>query len=378
MDDSASRKWITDRNQRIHPEWRHGKSHPCPRCGSTGRHCVTFPDGWIWCMHDNTGFPSKSYMGGYFHRTGDFEPEVRLHVLDSEQEVRASPSVLHAVYSQFLSLCGLDDGDPFGDNVFFVHDQGHLGDLLRRGFTREEIVSHQFASLDRDGRRQIAKQLLADCGDDILGHVPGLYLSRRGNTGDTRPDIAGRAGLLIPVRDVENRIVGILIACDDGINGPKYLWLSSLGKEGGGGPGAPHHHARPVGPVIDSRGYLFEGILKGTLAADRLGVEGVCLPGVNSCRGIVDSFRRMGKQEIVVAFDMDAQTNPTVLRARNAAATELAAAGFDVLLAEWDPAFKGIDDALLADRQIAIRPYPFKRRSGQLEPVVDFAPNVVR
>src|SRR5205814_2240843 len=81
---------------------------------------------------------------------------------------KAPPDVLHTVYTRLGRLCPLTPA--------------HRAQLRARGLTDEQIARHGYASLPATGRSAIAKRLLADCADGILGHTPGLWLSTRGRT----------------------------------------------------------------------------------------------------------------------------------------------------------------------------------------------------
>ncbi len=372
--------------QHVPPEWRHNlkNSRPCPRCGkgsdsdrrgqgSQHERCYGFtkPDGWTTCTVVVSDRPVREGLGGWWHWAGDgFAGEPIFTVYETTDE-RADPDVRHAVYSWLLARLGLDDGDPHGDNVFFSGgDRGHLGDLLDRGLSETEIRQRWYASHRREGRREIAAAMVAEFGEATLrDHLPGLYWSKRGNTDDERPDLAGTTGILVPFRDVERRIVGLQIRADQATaTHGRYSWFSSIGKEGGCGSGSPIHISSPIGPMTDARLWVTEGPIKADIASTRRGAVFAAMPGVSSGRAeVIDTARQLHAPAAVIAFDRDAETNPHVMLARDALASEFAAAGFPVLLAEWDDASKGIDDAIIAGVEITIRPYPLQRRAGQME-----------
>ena len=129
------------------------------------------------------------------------------------------------------------------------------------------------------------------------------------------------------------------------------------------------HVARPIAASIDPQSpvVMTEGPLKADLAADELGGIVIAVPGVTVTAGVLPVLRALNVAEAIIAYDMDANAKPQVLRARDDLAALLLAASLDVELATWDAAQKGLDDALLADVEILVIPYPLQRRSGQLE-----------
>jgi len=215
-----------------------------------------------------------------------------------------------------------------------------------------------------------------DFGDDIVGRVPGLFLSKKGGTGQPYPTLAGRAGLLIPVNDAAGRIAGFQIRRDDagpttvGAMSSRYAWFSSSDRSGGCGSGAPIHVARPVseGSPGDAA-WITEGPLKADIAADRLGRVVLGLPGAHHRDGVQPALRAGGAKRAVIAYDMDRLAKPTVQRAADRLAVELTASGIPVQRASWDPGHKGLDDALVAGLTPTVTPYPIARRPGQLERV---------
>ena len=64
--------------------------------------------------------------------------------------------------------------------------------------------------------------------------MPGLYENEAG-----RWSVAGATGMLVPVRNIEGRIVALKIRADEA-EGSKYTYLSST-KYGGPGPGSQVH-----------------------------------------------------------------------------------------------------------------------------------------
>jgi hypothetical protein len=59
----------------------------------------------------------------------------------------------------------------------------------------------------------------------------------------------------------------------------------------------------------------------------------------------------MGVKRIYVAFDMDADSNQAVAKARDRVILDGIASGYNIELIQWDKQYKGIDDFLLAKMQ---------------------------
>lgn len=268
---------------------------------------------------------------------------------------RPEPATQDAIARRLLALCPLNDA--------------HRANLRDRGMRPERIAAGGFGSLPATGRRAIAGLLLAEFGAATMERFPGFYY-RRDNQGRRYPMLAGCAGILIAILDAADRIVGFQIRADAPGSGPRYLWFSSNERDGGSGSGAPIHVAGALsGAASTAHVWITEGALKGTIAADLLGQWVIALPGVHGTGNLIAILRSLGVTRSTIAFDMDASANVHVLKARDALASLLLAAGIAIDLATWDPACKGIDDLLHAGGEPTIVPYPLQRRAGQLEPI---------
>lgn len=245
---------------------------------------------------------------------------------------RAEPEDLDRAYKALLEELNLSEE--------------HRADLTRRGFRLEDIKRYGYRSFPVRGRAALAKKLVERFGADICASVPGLFLK-------TDPDgeywsLAGPAGMLIPVRDPEGRIVALKVRVDDPGVGPKYLYVSSK-KYDGPGPGAPIHvplHASGTTSHTEIR--LTEGELKADLASTLDPVFTVSIPGVSAWRGIIPYFQNTGAQSVRLAFDADFNENNHVARGlvRTALAIERKTLA-TVALELWSPdKGKGIDDLL--------------------------------
>jgi hypothetical protein len=222
-------------------------------------------------------------------------------------------------------------------------------DLRRRGLTDAQIDALPFGSLPADGpsRYAIAAAVVTELGPRAFGAVPGLYANDNGAA-----RLAGYPGLLIGV-EVASCLVGLTMRPHDpAIRGDgKYRWLSSAKRPGGVGSGAPCGVTFPVGwdpasPV--RRVVVTEGILKGYVAAQKLGIPVITMPGATITAGVLPLVRQLGATDVVSAYDADRTTNPHVGQAESALIQELTGAGVTVHRATWPANYKGIDDALAA------------------------------
>ena len=164
--------------------------------------------------------------------------------------------------------------------------------------------------------------------------------------------IAGRSGLLIPVRTADGLIQGLQIRLDGARAKRKYRWLSSGGLNGGTESEAFIH---VTGDRYRNTVYVTEGPLKGD-AASLLSGDAlfVCVPGVNVSRGLFETLSALGAKNIALAFDADRLINPNVKRAAESTAAYLRRAfGARVTVKSWDAACKGIDDYCLSLRESA-------------------------
>jgi single-stranded DNA-binding protein len=209
-----------------------------------------------------------------------------------------------------------------------------------RGMTPEQVDRGMYRTLPEGGRAELGERVARVV--DPAG-VPGFW--RLGG----RWRVAGPAGLVVPVRDVRGRVVGLQVRRDDPGGGPRYMWLSSAGRPGGTPARALCHVAWPPGlPCL--RVWVTEGPLKADIASGLLGEPVVAVPGVNTWKscGLLEALQEMCPDEVVLAYDADAETNPFVDRAADELGRALRGSGYRVWLARWPlAAGKGLDDLLL-------------------------------
>lgn len=249
----------------------------------------------------------------------------------TEEKPYPSPDRLHEVYSTLIGLLGLS-----------LFHRRHLYGKKRR-MTPLEVAAAQYRTLPpQEEIRQYIAGRVAEIVDP--GGIPGFFRC------EGSWSLAGPPGLMIPVRDWEGRVRGFQIRTDRGKQ--KYVWFSSSNPEKYPG-GAKVRVTCHVAGLRKERVWITEGPLKADIAAKFLNETVIAVPGVALWRatGLVGDLRAHGVKEAVIAYDVDAATNPNVAKAANEMGKALQAAKIGVVYAAWESCYKGIDDLLLAGRE---------------------------
>lgn len=229
----------------------------------------------------------------------------------------------------------------------------HRAALARRGLSPKAIQEGGYRSLPVAGRWPVIDRLERR-GLDLSG-VPGFARSRTGQGWN----LYGRAGLLVPVRDLQGRILGCQVRADADDAGPRYRWLSTPDTEnrvGGASSGAPCHVA---GRKLVRRRWavwVTEGPLKAEVASHLLSVPMLGVAGVANWRKALPVIQVLEVQRVILAFDQDesAKTRQAVERNLADFRETLESMGSQVLVASWGRG-KGVDDALQMKQWISVR-----------------------
>jgi hypothetical protein len=234
----------------------------------------------------------------------------------------------------------------------------HQKELEQRGYLREEIERRAYRTLPLQHRAYLAGQ--AHGGDaSLLAGVPGFYL-RTGSDGSAFWTLAGRPGLLIPCLDSWGRIRAFRVRPDEpGPDGAKYVWLSSKGRPGGTGSGTHCHVSRPLsGRLQDVAVWVTEGEIKADLASERLGAVLLSIPGVGLWSRCLPDLADLlpGGGRVVIAMDADWRDKPPVHTAAWRLCLASGLLGYEVKVASWHTAKKGLDNLLTAGLTPALRP----------------------
>jgi len=315
------------------------RANPCPHCGHGDGWCWASVDGRFTCCRrvqgerasvreDKNGQEYYVTRNGDAGVSGDGEPPEAPAA--EWRETPADVATRDRVYRALIARLGISGDDT--------------RKLRERGLPGHAIESGGYASLpaSEGERAAVVRDLSRSLGAHYLLDVPGFY--KRNGSKDVR--LAGSPGLLIPVRDDEQRVVACLIRVDtvsDG--GGKYRWLSAPPETVGCGPGLCVHVPIHDGPHDVVR--ITEGPLKADIATTLSGTLTMGLPGVGAWKLALPSLRRLGARRVLIAFDADARTNPHVARPLSRIATALEQERYEVAIELWPAsAGKGIDDVL--------------------------------
>jgi hypothetical protein len=287
----------------------------------------------VVCYRTPSDEPSAD--GGFIHRIDVARAASLPTVALAPSVERAPDAVLDRAYRAMLSRLGLSSA--------------HRAALHARGLTDEQIARAGYATLPIQGRATLARALIEAVGEDLAARVPGYAVCEQ--DGRSWASIVGAAGLLVPCRDSQGRIVGVQVRRDDPGDGARYLWLSSRSKGGAGASTVAHV------PVVapDARRdevIVTEGPLKGDVVTALDGRLCVAVPGVSAWRRALDVIEALRPRSVLVAFDADLLTNPAVKLAHDKLCAALAARSIPCASLRWPPSLgKGLDDALLSHRR---------------------------
>lgn len=318
--------------------WHEVSRHdPCGMCGKASW-CATSTDGtWAICRRGDAGTGlrrvDKAGAEYWLYRLTGPAPGTRpppVEVPPVPTTTAADPATRHRVYRALLAELSLTPA--------------HRQALRQRGLRDDEMARREYRTLPVQGRAALARRLVERYGPAVCTRVPGLYLAQR--AGRRWWSLAGAAGLLVPVRDLDGQIVALKVRADAPGAGSKYSTVSSA-THGGPGPGANVHVplAAPPGETVR----VTEGELKGDVATALSGLLTVSIPGVAMWRQALPVLQACKARRVLLAFDADWRAKAHVAQALGHAAFALVAAGYAVEVEAWDPALgKGIDDLLAA------------------------------
>lgn len=263
-------------------------------------------------------------------------------------------------------------------------------DLARRGLSKAQILRNGYWSFGGEGfdyehLQQVFEDTLLrenSCVYEYPGYIPGFYSANgywRGNdeVKAHRFKIVERSngGYLIPVRSLKGEISGFQMRHfkdehTDEKKFAKYTWLSSNQKKTGVGvnkceqihhtgfkPAYGEYGERTVQP--EKVVYLTEGALKADVAAYLSGKPFIALIGVSNTSQLAGEMEmlksKVGTETINLCIDMDYQTNKYVKKAVRKMVRIIKDAGLKVRFMQWDAAYKGVDDYLLAKRENGVK-----------------------
>lgn len=322
-------------------EWPDVSPHRrCPVCGA-GSWCQVKRDGTVvLCKRDAGGREKENSRGEvfYVHVMHGVDPRTVLPPLPPSV-ARAPADDLDRAYQMMLDALPLDRSDRAG--------------LRARGLTDEAITANGYATLPLEGRARFAREVIGRVGEDTARAVPGIVWKEDEARGRGWWSVGGSPGLLIPVRDLLGRIVALKVRRREVDPGQqRYLYLSSATRGGASADNALHV-PRAARAGVGARLVITEGELKADVATHLLAPDGwvaVSIPGVGAWRAGLAFAVEAGAQEVAVALDMDAASNPIVRGARDELVQALRARVRKVSLWKWDARWKGLDDYLARPR----------------------------
>lgn len=317
----------------------------CPICGHAGRCKYAAGRRVVLCFRVEPGsFRPAQGNVGWLHRLDD-APKADAPAAPPPRTADLAPAELRAeAYRLLLARLSLH--------------RRHRDALRRRGLDDAAIDQAEYRTLtgDEPDRWALGRHLFDRLGDAVFG-VPGV-VRRRARNGRPYVTVGGRPGLVVPVRDADGQVAGLLTRPDDPGRGGKYQWLHAAG-----GPANRAACHVPVFNRDDETAVLTEGALKADVIR-RLSAERdlplapwyvVGLPGVTGVERVVPLLRRRMPSRVLLAFDSDQVHNPVVSVAMARALLLLRRNGFPVGVLAWpQPLGKGLDDVLRDQRHAEI------------------------
>jgi hypothetical protein len=255
------------------------------------------------------------------------------------QAERADTASLDLVYRALLAALGLETR--------------HRQNLRQRGLSDGAIAQCGYRTLPEQGRYRIVHRLVDQFGTDLIGKIPGFIWRENHRDGYwTLSMKPGQTGLVVPVRNSDCAITGLIVRCDDPGDGGKYRWLSSRHHDGPGPLVSVHVPSHTSDTKIIR---LTEGVLKADVATALSGVLTIGLPGVGPWKLALPVLEHLKPDSVLLAWDSDWRSNSHVARSLGDCAKCLRKQGFMVQVEDWDPhVAKGIDD-LLAHGHLPVR-----------------------
>lgn len=294
----------------------------CPKCGISGGKYD------LYTLY--TGVAKEDVYETLENQSNPFKtsyrPKRRSPIVSQYETVKEYPitdvETRHNTYTAMLSKLTLAND--------------HNENLKNRGLKDEEIERLGYKTTPVMGATAIARQLQSD--GLYLAGVPGFYRTETGAWTFSHE----HRGILIPVRDCNEKIQGLQIRLDK-TEKRKFRWFSSTDrKDGCRSEGWTHLAGEPSESII-----ITEGPMKADVINALTGYTVLAVPGVQSLKHLevaLLELKEKGLKDVMTAFDMDFLINPHVQN------------GFDNLLQLlddndltfgtylWDSRYKGLDD----------------------------------
>lgn len=250
-----------------------------------------------------------------------------------------------------MSAVGLEWGDLFDETEHHTTAQilkrfVELSELLpgdwkvleSRGLSVEWIQAGSYVSLSSPVTRKSVQKLAEEFGHSLT-NAPGFTRS------SGRPRLKQQSGIFLPVRDVQGNIQGGQIMT---MSEPKYIWFS-------GDTQAQAVCHVPEQGMGRNCVRVTEGVLKADIATHLdSSTLTIGVPGVTAWKSALLVLQELpSSAEIILAFDSDWHTKPQVKNCLVELFHACQDLGIRTLIEVWDPQYKGIDDALLAQAELS-------------------------
>ncbi|MGB9812464.1 MAG: DUF3854 domain-containing protein [Thermovenabulum sp.] len=250
----------------------------------------------------------------------------RISNQEEEKEIKSKRNRLlkHIIYSELLNRLELSEA--------------HLKHLKEeRGLPEGYIIQRRYRTAPLPENTMHIACSIASRYE--INNIPGFFKNGR------FWDITSYKGIYIPLEDFDGTIQGIQVRLDEAVDGAKYLWFSSAGKNQGAKAEVTYHVAGYKEGV--KKVWITEGPLKADICYAKTGETFIAVPGVHSWKScnIIEELKKREIGEVIIAYDADSITNDHVTNAVINLYNNLAKADIRVNVAYWlIEDGKGIDD----------------------------------
>lgn len=225
-------------------------------------------------------------------------------------------------------------------------DETRINSLRNRGFSKSQVQSLQFGYIASTQKLSHIQSKIVEKYKDGLILVPGFVRNKGGQITLVGNDYKG---LLIPMRNLEGKVVGLKTRRPQGT--PKYLIWSS--------PNAKAYTTLHFPMGFDPKAItvrVTEGELKADLAQVRTNIPTISISGVTQWRECLEPLAKIAPKKILIAFDYkDVLEKPQIKQTLWEFGNELIGHGYEVGVETWkDTSCKGIDDALMENQEIVV------------------------
>lgn len=328
----------------------------CPRCGDKrGKFSISIKKGLFNCYHcDFKGNALSLQM----ELTGEIDPKVAAKTvyecISNDDYVPSTKTMIEEVEEVFKET---DENISFVNWAILNHcslKEEHKADLLRRGFTEEDIIKYHFKSVPSpEEAKEIVKQLIKE--HYHLEGVPGFFVNSKGEWTmrlffeETKGKYIPKTGYFCPAWDGSQYhnnklpyIVGFQIRFDNPCNGGKYQWFSSNGKNKGVSSGAMATYLPGKGNAV----IVAEGILKANLiyALCKGQITIIGVPGVSNYKKAAPYLKDVSF--FFEAYDMDKVEKEKIKEEAKRLKSYYQERGILSHSLTWETDDKGLDDFL--------------------------------